>query len=64
MDTVKELSVYRFHDQIAINLPTGTIYLTAETAKRLGLALARFRVDIRNCPFSQSPIGTIKIEEV
>ncbi len=57
------ISVYRFHDGGAINLPggPGTLYLTPTAARRLARALNRVATSCQGESFAVSTIGTIHV---
>jgi len=63
MNTQKELMLYRFHDCIALNTDTDTIYLTHKQAKELKNAINKaFRDTKKNPKFTNSNLGTLKIK--
>ena len=59
------MHVYRFHDQVAVNPPTGTgetFYLKAGEATKLGIALMQASSECLEKHFADSTVGTIAIE--
>lgn len=59
MKTPNQTRVYRFHDQIALDLDTDqTTYLSVEQAEALSADLQTFVKDAKTVSFSQSRLGT------
>jgi len=56
-----KITIYRFHDKVAISSESGTIYLTKEEAEQAGVALIKNALDLYKKEFSESVLGNTEI---